>query len=221
MDAKQEYIKDFKTIHEAIDGNRNDMKPFQNMFLVYGIVNLLLSFSELLVNVVIQSHAIQVRWAMMYSELAAVFIMAVVIFISYRKIRKNTNKYYRMVMMIYAVFMIAMPLIFQMVSVARAFGIDTASTFEAQNYISMTLWQLQVFAGIFLSMFSLFLVGYAKEKKALSIFAVIHVLIYLLLYVSAASMTYKNVSIDDSGMYYMLTQIFVYIILGLYIQKSA
>lgn len=221
MDAKQQYINDFKTIHEAIDGNRNDMKPFQNIFLVYGIVNLLLSLSEFIVNVMIRSHAIWASRIMMHSDVAGVLIMAVVIIMSCRKIKENTNKYYRMVMLIYAVFMIAIPLVFQIVFIARGFGITIASTFEAQNYISMTLSQLQAFAGIFLSMFSLLLVGYTKEKKILIIFAVIHILVYLLLYVSAAGMTYKYVSINYSGIYYMLTQIFVYIILGLYVKKSA
>ncbi len=183
MKVKQQYKDDFATIYEMIDGNRNHLEPFWRIFFIYGIVNLGFWIMQFVGGWVIMRNVIQGSVILNVSELLTILIMGAVILRNYQKNSRNTNRYYQMILLVYGVFIAFIPLVFKLVSMTRALEINTLS-FNAQNNISMTMVQLETFAGIFLFMFSLILVGYISKKKIWLALAILHIAIYLFLYVT-------------------------------------
>ena len=87
----------------------------------------------------------------------------------------------------------------------RALEINTLS-FNAQNNISMTMVQLETFAGIFL-FYVFFDTCWIYKKKIWLALAILHIAIYLFLYVTAGEVLYEIFWIGYQEQYYILTQI--------------
>lgn len=219
MEVKQQYKDDFATIYETIDGNRNHLEPFWRIFFIYGIVNFGFWIMQFVGDWVIMRNVIQGSVILNISELLVILIMGAVILRNYQKNSRNTNRYYQMILLVYGVFIAFIPLVFKLVSMTRALKINTLS-FNAQNDISMTMVQLETCAGIFLFMFSLILVGYISKKKIWLVLAILHIASYLFLYVTAGEVLYGMFWIGYQEQYYILTQIFGYIILGIYVKNQ-